>query len=314
MIVADLPANLGNQLFAYCATKCVSLDLGLEYRYRVIRPSFAPASSKYDAYGHEYDEGFETSLHIDVSERISHVPDGMTQSWEWVREPGSCFNSAVYGIGDNTRLTGYFLSPQYFSHRASDVRRWLAPSDQLAGDAKTRLREALQARGCDYAVAIHVRRGRDYREYGLILDGDYYRSALEVVRGILPVRSSLLLVFSDCPAEAGGQFASENALVSDGDMYSDLCTMSLCDAHIISNSTFAWWGAWLAGDASRLVIRPSVWPLPGGGAGPEDIYLSEWVSVGATTLPPAPVPKREKNSWLERCKSLSKTARRRIHG
>ncbi len=37
----------------------------------------------------------------------------------------------------------------------------------------------------------------------------------------------------------------------------DLCLMSLCSAQIIANSSFSWWGAWLAD--SEIVYAPQRW-------------------------------------------------------
>jgi len=38
--------------------------------------------------------------------------------------------------------------------------------------------------------------------------------------------------------------------------------MSMCDHHIIANSTFSWWAAWLDTKAGRRVIAPSQWSSP----------------------------------------------------
>jgi hypothetical protein len=49
------------------------------------------------------------------------------------------------------------------------------------------------------------------------------------------------------------------AYVDSGNELVDLCMMSLCTAHIIANSSFSWWGAWLNPDKNKLVFAPKLW-------------------------------------------------------
>ena len=56
-------------------------------------------------------------------------------------------------------------------------------------------------------------------------------------------------------------------------VYIDLCMMTLCDAHIIANSSFSWWGA-LLGNGNT--IAPKTWFGPKGKQDWQDIYCDGW--------------------------------------
>jgi len=121
--------------------------------------------------------------------------------------------------------------------------------------------EAIASSRCP--VSVHMRRG----DYPLLADGkvlplSYYeqawKMALEEFEGVE------FFVFSDdiefarkhLPAQGPRRFVSHN----DGwSAYQDLRIMAACRHHIIANSSFSWWGAWLNPDPGKLVIAPKYW-------------------------------------------------------
>jgi hypothetical protein len=54
--------------------------------------------------------------------------------------------------------------------------------------------------------------------------------------------------------------------------------MTLCDYHIIANSSYSWWGSWLAN--SERTIAPKNW-FAGDCAGHDtkDLYCENWIVI-----------------------------------
>jgi hypothetical protein len=104
-------------------------------------------------------------------------------------------------------------------------------------------------------VAIHVRRG-DYvgnRFYVDIWNDGYYERAMELFPG------ESFLVFSDDIEWCKKQPIFEKCEFSEGnDPVTDLNWMASCKGHIIANSSFSWWGAYLAPYTKKVVV-PRDW-------------------------------------------------------
>ena len=117
------------------------------------------------------------------------------------------------------------------------------------------------------AVSLHVRRG-DYAADPVVtsMHGlcplDYYDRAVEYVLG--RVSDPAFFLFSDDPdwvrehlkLRGSVSVVDHNGPDSGSE---DLRLMSLCRHHIIANSTFSWWGAWLDPRPDKLVIAPKRW-------------------------------------------------------
>ena len=106
----------------------------------------------------------------------------------------------------------------------------------------------------------------------------YYEKALSSFNSNLPV-----LIFSDDIQWCKEQelFKPDRFMISESNWnLIDLCLMTMCSHHIISNSTFSWWGAWLSG--SNHVIAPSYWFGDTGytaSNNTEDIIPENWVKI-----------------------------------
>ena len=106
----------------------------------------------------------------------------------------------------------------------------------------------------DNPLALHIRRGdfliNSARHHNLSLD--YYSKEIEKFES-----DKQVVIFTDDPKWCNEQkiFSDDRFLISEGSSnYVDMCLMSMCSGHIIANSSFSWWGAWLA-NSEKVVAQ-----------------------------------------------------------
>ena len=249
--------HLGNQMFQYAAL----FGLGIKHDRKFCIPekkSFGAhyyqelRSNIYDAFNIEA-HGYGMSNFPTVQEQTFHFDKELFEN-----PPKEDFN-----------LYGFFQSEKWFSHCDSSIREIFTFKDDYNFVAEE-MRKQLSGE----VIAVHVRRtdyltNPNHEALGL----DYYERALAE----LP-QDATVIVFTDDPEWAKVQelFPDDRFFVSETDCaYTDMCLMTKCDYHIIGNSTFSWWGAWLS--SSKQVIAPKDWfGAPLGGNDLSDLYCEGW--------------------------------------
>lgn len=189
-----------------------------------------------------------------------------------VQESGFDFDENIFNnCPDNVDLLGYFQSEKYFKHIETEIRRDFTFKEEIYSTSK----EFFETLSVDDVISLHIRRG-DYVQNPNhpVQTLEYYDEALGYFNSELPV-----LIFSDNPEWCKEQnlFESDRFLISETNSTNiDLCLMSMCKYHIIANSSFSWWGAWLA--KSEKTVAPKNWF--GGDCSKnntKDLYLSNWI-------------------------------------
>lgn len=177
-------------------------------------------------------------------------------------------------------LDGYYQNIYEFENVIDQVRSEFTFKNKFDSDISL-LAEKIA--NTDNSVCIHVRRG-DYvynptaNSHHGVMGVDYYESAQKEIEKI--ILNPIYYVFSE-----DIEWCKEN-LKSDCEMYfignkycgdrdsGHLYLMQMCQNHIISNSSFSWWAAFLSD--SKNTIAPKKWRLDGTGS---DIILDNWISL-----------------------------------
>ena len=160
---------------------------------------------------------------------------------------------------DDSFLDGYWQSEKFLP----GMKLRLQAEFQPAGSTHRKTRALARKMASDGAVSLHVRR-TDY--LGLSYAGPcpvsyYERSVADLLARHADIR---LFVFSDdipwCRQQF--QFPCPVTFVDHNDAFTaheDIWLMSRCRYHVIANSTFSWWGAWLGEDETGEVYAPQDW-------------------------------------------------------
>lgn len=284
MIYTRLNGGLGNQLFQYAAGVSLAnrLKAGLILDARI-----------YDKAGLR---GYELG-HFKITGRVgsgSLLPPGRDKPlgylfWRYARRNPKIFRERVLGFNnefpslqDETYLHGYWQSERYFASHAAELRKEFEFVSKATGVNAELLNRISQS----HSVSLHVRRGDYVSKSGGATHGTctpgYYSRAVETIAGRLG-QAFTLFIFSDDPnwARANLAFSQPTIIVDANDAskgFEDLRLMSACRHHIVANSSFSWWGAWLNARPDKIVIAPERWY-----ANPEmknpDICPANWLKV-----------------------------------
>jgi hypothetical protein len=264
MIIVRLRGGLGNQLFQYAAGKALAEHHRTEFKLDL-----------YTYSKHPYRKFELSKFNIDAVEATRNEVHRFTGSNPVVRfinkrenyfrcpevfaQPHYHFYEDFFSLPKDLYLSGYWQSQRHFSNIEQEIVKQFAPREPL--DPKNReLQTTMKSK---QSVSVHVRRG-DYAAYGSffgMLEVEYYRQAIDKIRN--QVDAPKFYFFSDDPKWCRDTFRDLDAEFIDhnkgGDSFKDMLLMSACRHHIIANSTFSWWGAWLNTDASKKVIAPNQW-------------------------------------------------------
>ena len=303
MITVSLIGGLGNQMFQYAAGKALAerhgVPLALDvsgFRNYALRPFLLDRLLVPEAVTsvqaeplQKPEENFARAKWKARVDRLlgrAGLPKLASSPGEY-REPHFHYDPAFEALGPQATLFGYFQSERYFSSIAGSLREWLALREPLRGAAAVTLKR-IEASGLP--VSIHIRRG-DYLRSGThevhgILGESFYRQALERLESATGHEAELF-VFSD-DAEAAEQVLNfvprERLTHVRGDPerpWEDMALMARCRHHVIANSSFSWWGAWLNSSPEKIVIAPRAWFTPAqlSRTNTADLYPAEWVLV-----------------------------------
>ena len=251
--------RFGNQMFQFASTVGIARRLGLDPVFPLER--FKENSGPDSYYGCKLLECFKIpdNLIKPASEiAINHI----------YYENDFGFNPQTEVLPDSTSLSGYFQTEKYFKFIDPEIREIFTFSDEIIENSKNYI-------NIENGVSLHVRRG-DY----LTSPGhhptqtvEYYTEALKHFD-----QNSNFYVFSDDPEWCRQNIHINNSImVESGSPYIDMYLMSLCHGHIIANSSFSWWGSWLAN--SKKTIAPSNWFGPYMQKNPSDVYCENWIVI-----------------------------------
>lgn len=161
----------------------------------------------------------------------------------------------------NYYLEGDWQSEQYFQNFNEVIRDDFQFKEKPHFSVLPWIEEIKKTR----AVSLHIRRG-DYannpktKAFHGLLPLSYYEEAMNYIGKRF--KTPTFFVFSDDLAWAKKNLKTDYPMefvMHKGKDYEDMRLMSICRHHIIANSSFSWWGAWLNPAKDKMVIAPKKW-------------------------------------------------------
>jgi hypothetical protein len=296
MIIDYVIGGLGNQLFQY------AYGYALSKRLNTALLLDTSDFDRYDLRTFKLDN-FKLTYKIATPEDIERIknPNAINKALRnlktrgieahfaqrVVEEKQFEFDPNYLHLPDNTYVKGYWQTPKYFADYEKQIKKMFRVKTEPQDDANKKMLDQIIS---ENSICIHIRRG-DYvtnthtNKFHGTCSEDYYQKAIDTLLKV--VQNPVFFIFSDDIPWARENIAKlvgkhEVVCADQNDAntdYEDLRLMYNCKHFIIANSTFSWWGAWLASNKEKIVIAPEPWFGGEQNKSADDLVPQEWIKI-----------------------------------
>jgi hypothetical protein len=289
MITPYLMGGLGNQLFQLC---CV-LALGLQTN----TPVAILSNYLHNFNGREDRPPYWDTLFSEILDFVKVVPAGgggeEMKDILLMKEPAFHYTPipiSAIKVGRNVALHGYYQSEKYFKTQFETLYDMFG-FEEMREDVLQKCEQS--ASSMENTISMHFRLG-DYKHLTYVhplATYAYYRNALAFLsrathdskRVFYFCEDEDFATVSEMVERLTREFGPEEFVFTRaGESLADweqMLFMSCCTHHIIANSSFSWWGAYLNRNPSKVVCYPSVWFGPSVEHDTKDLIPPEWVRI-----------------------------------
>lgn len=298
-MIVYIAGGLGNQMFEYAYVRALQLKYGVGIKYDLCE------------LGYRFYEGRKFGL-----ANLNIAQDAVQINNNWLRytifktykkllinkiknisieEKYSYFNKHnlivsldtykfyKFDINDKIKfIYGNFQSWKYFKEYEAIIKKELQVKKMASIENQQMI---VELSNCN-SVCVHIRRG-DYinsPKWSSSLDVCtylYYLKGMGYIQTKCP--DAVFYIFSNTPKDlewikANYNFSKFNVkyVEMDNPDYEEIRLMYSCKHFVISNSTFSWWGQYLAKSEDKIVIAPSIWNK---NEDASDLYQDDWVII-----------------------------------
>ena len=167
-------------------------------------------------------------------------------------------------------VDGFFQSEKYFIHNREAILNLFRETEQ-----GNRAYEKYFAKDIGTTMSIHIRRG-DYLKlpnHHPTSPMSYYEKAIDKMAAF-----DRALVFSDDVEWCKANFKDSRFVFPQEKDYVEMFLMSKCNKHIIANSSFSWWGAWLS-DSIQVIAPKTHFGVALKHVKDSDVYPESWIRI-----------------------------------
>lgn len=263
-IIIQLQGGLGNQLFQYGFARYLELELNKKLKYDI---SFFKTNARQLKLSY-----FNTTMQIAKDNEIKKSKFKRKRLTPWKKEKTIYIEDEYYNFGyevnkiKNGYFIGYWPKTQHLYKVLDNLRKEITVNDKLVNQCQTFANYSKFINQTE-SVGIHIRRG-DYlndtnKKIFATLNDHYYLEAMNFIKK--KTDNSHFFIFTDDLAWVNKLewIKKEKChIVSFNDKNADIKDFELlknCKHHIIANSTFSWWAAFLSETRNSINISPQNW-------------------------------------------------------